>query len=254
MAVLMHAPFPVRSASAPPTISMISVVIESCRARFTIARERAGQLVGVLRRRRHRPLLAGVEGRGALEQRGEQLGLERCWRELGRAAPRRPARTPCSPSAAVGSGVARRLVGLWQRQELTRLDGLARRGAEPHRHEQDLVDRAEREPRAGDLGDVARVGEGRSVREALQAVGDLDAAEPEVGRRLLADRDDGDGHARGAKPRRPPARRRAAPTSCRRPRAHGPRRWRPPGRCATCSGVAEQLGGCVGVAGRGLDG
>ena len=69
--------FPERSASAPPTISMISVVIESWRARFMIRRQGLAELVGVVGRGGHRALLAGVEADARPSSRArEDLALE----------------------------------------------------------------------------------------------------------------------------------------------------------------------------------
>ena len=61
---------PPRRASAPPTISMISVVIASWRARFIPRREVGDEVFGVVGGGLHRPLPRRVLGRRRVEQRG----------------------------------------------------------------------------------------------------------------------------------------------------------------------------------------
>ena len=77
-----QAPFDWRSASAPPTISMISVVMASWRARFMTRRQGADELVGVVGGRRHGPLLGREDRGGPLEQGGEDLRLDGPRRQL----------------------------------------------------------------------------------------------------------------------------------------------------------------------------
>src|SRR4030095_897630 len=60
-------------ASAPPTISMISVVISSWRAAVCLPGEHRDELVRVVGRGRHRALTGGVLGGGGLEQREVDL-------------------------------------------------------------------------------------------------------------------------------------------------------------------------------------
>ena len=59
-------------ASAPPTISMISVVMESWRARFMTRRELGDELFGVVGGGLHGPLAGGVLGGRRVEQGGKR--------------------------------------------------------------------------------------------------------------------------------------------------------------------------------------
>ena len=92
-----------RRASAPPTISMISVVIASWRARFIAAAEAGDELVGVVGRGLHRPLAGRVLGRRRVEQRGVDARLDVARQQRGRGSPRPTARTR---SAARGSAAS----------------------------------------------------------------------------------------------------------------------------------------------------
>ena len=94
------------SASAPPTISMISVVIESWRARFMIRLRRLDQLLGVVGGRLHRPLAEGVLGGRGVEQGGVDAGLDVAGQQRVEDRRRGRARTRSRPSAAVASAPA----------------------------------------------------------------------------------------------------------------------------------------------------
>ena len=63
-------------ASAPPTISMISVVMESWRARFMTRVRWRDELLGVVGGRLHGPLAGGVLRRRGVEQGGVDAGLD----------------------------------------------------------------------------------------------------------------------------------------------------------------------------------
>ena len=65
-----------RRASAPPTISMISVVMASWRARFMTRVSLRDELLGVVGGRLHGPLAGGVLGRRGVEQGGVEAGLD----------------------------------------------------------------------------------------------------------------------------------------------------------------------------------
>ena len=94
------------SASAPPTISMISVVMVSWRARFMMRREALDELLGVVGGGLHGPLAGGVLGRGGVEQGGVDAGLDVAGQQRLEDRRRATARTRSRRSARRRAGLA----------------------------------------------------------------------------------------------------------------------------------------------------
>ena len=173
-----------RSASAPPTISMISVVIESWRARFItrrsvvssssafsvaadIARWRAvcseAEASSSARVDRRPRRTAGRASQQVLDVRLELEVAEASSPAASRSRRRLCAGSgPCPRAAGGRAGRSRAR----QRQELAGLDELDARGAEPGRDELHEVDLAGEERRHDLGGDLPGVLEGRPVRHA----------------------------------------------------------------------------------------
>src|ERR1700722_7631544 len=151
------------------------------------ATQRSDELVRVVRRGGHRPLLRGEERGRRLEQRREDLGLDGARGQIRQQLLGVRLELGVAPGATrLGLGVLAPL-GQRHRQQLLGRHGLSAGREEPRRGHEQQVD-GTREERGGGRGRLlARVGERRPVVEADEGPLDVHLLVAEVPGGLLAD-------------------------------------------------------------------